>query len=182
MRYRYWVLLAVVLFGAGIAFGLAAPPGGDGLSGEFGALEKLARFITSLPPWAMFLLIALKNVTALVFSFIMGPFILAVPLFSLALNGWAIGAVAGNVVADHSVGYLLAGLLPHGILEIPAFIMGQAAALSFGADAMQAVFRPERRGQLLGSLRRNLKYLTIAIVLLIPAALIEAFVTPRLLK
>ena len=183
MRYRWWVIVAVVLFGAGIAFGLSAPAaGGDGLSGDLGALEELARFITALPPWAMFLLIVFKNVTALLFSFVMGPFLLLVPLFSLALNGWVIGAVAGSVVAEHSIGYLLTGLLPHGILELPAFVMGQAASLSFGATAMLAVFRADRRGQFMPSLRLNLRYLAIACILLIPAALIEALVTPRLLK
>ncbi|OGO40463.1 MAG: hypothetical protein A2147_09185 [Chloroflexi bacterium RBG_16_57_8] len=118
----------------------------------------------------------------MLFSFAMSPFLLAIPLFALVFNGWVIGAVAGSVIAEESVGYLLKGLLPHGILELPAFFMGQAAALNFGTAAMLAVFRPETRAQLMTALRLNLRYLLIALVLLVPAALIETFVTPLLLK
>jgi stage II sporulation protein M len=112
----------------------------------------------------------------------MSPFLLAVPVFALVLNGWVIGAISGRVVAEQSLGYLLAGLLPHGVLELPAFFMGQAAAFSFGTAAMLAVFNSERRALLPAALRSNLKYMVIALVLFVPAALIEAFVTPLLIK
>ena len=36
------------------------------------------------------------------------------------------------------------GILPHGIIEIPAFIIGQAAALSLGSMAIAAVFIQEK--------------------------------------
>ncbi|MGE5271976.1 MAG: stage II sporulation protein M, partial [Thiohalocapsa sp.] len=39
-------------------------------------------------------------------------------------------------VSEYSVGYLLAGLLPHGIIELPALFIGEAAALGFGSAAM----------------------------------------------
>jgi stage II sporulation protein M len=183
MRYVWWVVIATALFGLGLVWGLSMPSGGGGtLSGELGALEELARFITSLPAWAMFLLILVKNVTAVLFSFVMSPLLLAVPLFALVLNGWVIGAVAGSVIAEESVGYLLRGLLPHGVLELPAFFLGQAAALSFGTAAMQAVFKEERRRQFMNVVRVNLRYLAFALALLVPAAAIEAFVTPLLLR
>jgi stage II sporulation protein M len=76
----------------------------------------------------------------------------------------------------------LAGILPHGIFEIPALILGQAAALSFGAMAITAIFSKEKRERLLPNLRKNLKYLAIALSLLIPAAVIETYITPLLLS
>jgi len=59
--------------------------------------------------------------------------------------------------------------------------MGQAAALSFGSLAILALFKRERRSQLLPGLRRNLRYLMIACALLLPAAIIETYITPLLI-
>ncbi len=76
---------------------------------------------------------------------------------------------------------MLAGLLPHGIFELPALILGEAAALSFGAVVILALFKKERRNLIPPSLKRNLRYLMIALALLLPAAIIETYVTPLLL-
>jgi stage II sporulation protein M len=72
-------------------------------------------------------------------------------------------------------------LLPHGIFELPALIIGEAAAFSFGTAAILALFKKERRNLLLPNLKQNLIYLLIAFALLLPAAIIETFVTPLLL-
>ncbi|MBI2287561.1 MAG: stage II sporulation protein M [Chloroflexi bacterium] len=72
--------------------------------------------------------------------------------------------------------------MPHGVFEIPALFIGEAAALSFGAAVMRVLFRGERRSLLLPNLRQNLKYLTIALILLLPAAIIETYITPLLLR
>jgi stage II sporulation protein M len=182
MRYSWWLGISVALFLAGLAWGLLAPEANGVGAGQLGALEELAELITSLPGWAMFLAILAKNAAALVFSFVMSPLFLVMPLLGLLLNGWVIGVVAESVVAEHSLGYLLTGLLPHGILELPAFFMGQAAALGFGAAVMRAVISAEQRSRLPVALRTNLKFLVIALILLVPAAAVETFVTPRLLN
>ena len=76
---------------------------------------------------------------------------------------------------------LLLGLLPHGIFELPAIIIGMAASLSFGFAAIQAAVSREKRAQLLPSLKQNSKYLLLALALLVPAAIMETFVTPLFL-
>ena len=76
---------------------------------------------------------------------------------------------------------MLAGLLPHGIFELPAFILGEAAALSFGVVTLLALVKKERRNLLLPAFKRNLRYLAVALVLLVPAAIIEIYITPLLL-
>ncbi|MDO8687680.1 MAG: stage II sporulation protein M, partial [Dehalococcoidales bacterium] len=71
--------------------------------------------------------------------------------------------------------------LPHGIFELPAFIIGEAVALSFGSTVLLAVFKKGDRNQLRLNLRQNFRYLTLAIFLLLPAAVMETYVTPLLL-
>jgi stage II sporulation protein M len=98
------------------------------------------------------------------------------------MNGWLIGVVANTVVAERSVGYLLTGLLPHGVFELPALFIGEAAALTFGVAAIRALFDRSRGGALTVALKTNLKYVGVAAALFLPAALIETFVTPLLLR
>ncbi len=180
MRFRLWVAVAFLLFSLGIVGGMALPASGV-VSAQTGALRDLARMLDSLPQWAVAAFIFLKNLSAIVFGFALSPFFLLVPALSLVLNGWVVGAVGGGVIADHSIAYFLAGTLPHGILELPAFFIGQAAAFAFGVSAMKAVISRKDRGQLAVSLKSNLRYLALAVGLLVPAALVETFVTPWLL-
>ena len=103
------------------------------------------------------------------------------PILTLTVNGWLLAFVSVIVSQEKSLGFVLAGLLPHGVFELPAFILGEAAALSFGAMVILALFKKERRNLLLPSLKQNLKYLVIALALLLPAAIIETYITPLLL-
>jgi stage II sporulation protein M len=183
MSFKLWIFIATALFSVGLVWGLTQPiSSGDTLSAETKVLEDFANFINSLPAWAMFGFILLKNVSAVLFGFIMSPLFLVVPVISLVLNGSLIGMVAGTVIAEQSIGYLLAGLLPHGIFELPALFIGEAAALSSGLAVIQMVISSSKRELLTSKLKFNLKYLGISLALFIPAALIETFVTPLFLN
>lgn len=183
MGYKWWLIIAIVLFVAGLVLGLRMPTSLAGpASQEVNVLEQLADFLASLPRWSLFLIIFLKNVTAVLFSFILSPFFCLVPILTLTVNGWLIGVVSAAVIEEKSITYLLVGLLPHGILELPALIMGEAVALSFGVTVMLAIFRRERRGLILPSLKQNARYLAIALGLFLPAAIIETYLTPLLIS
>jgi stage II sporulation protein M len=148
---------------------------------DVAALEQLANLLASLSPLSVLGIIFLKNVSALLISFVFSPLLCLVPVMALLVNGWLLGFISAAVVEEQSLGFLLGGLLPHGIFELPAFIMGEAAALSFGTAVILGVFSRERRERVLPNLRQNLRYFVIALVLLLPAAVIETFVTPLFL-
>jgi len=182
IRYRTWLIIAIALFGVGIVSGLAAPPSiVNLLSEEITALEEFASLLAPLPQFLVFAIIFLKNTSTLLLSFILSPILCLVPILALTLNGWLIGFVSNVIVQETSLWFLIAGLLPHGVFELPALILGEAAALSFGTVAILALFKKERRKLLVPNLRQNLKYLLIAFALLLPAAIMETFVTPLLL-
>ena len=180
MNYKKWILVAVSLFGAGMVVGLFTPLNVSLAREALVSLEELGRLLS---PFSILtaILIFVKNASALVFSFILSPLLCLVPIISLTVNGCIISLVSTIVVEEESLGFLLVGLLPHGVFELPAFIIGQAAALSFGAMVLVALFRKEKRGLLMGGLKQNLKYLALALVLLLPAAILETYVTPWLL-
>ena len=183
MSLKIWIIISFSLFVLGLVLGLATPAMGDSpLFQEIISLQELADFLASLPLPLIAVIIFIKNVTSLLFSFILSPVLCLLPIISLLFNGWIIGLVSGMIVSEESLGFLLAGLLPHGVFELPAFILGQAAALSFGTTVILAMFRRRSGAQMVASLKTNLKYLLISVALLVPAALIETFITPLLLK
>ncbi len=181
MTYKKWIFIAIGLFVLGMAFGLAMPVGiSDVLAEDLEALKQLAAMLGPFKiSTAAF--IFLKNVSALIFSFIFSPVLCLLPVLALTVNGWLLSFISAAVVQEESLGLLLAVLLPHGIFELPALIMGEAAALSFGAMAIVALVSKKRRSQLPPNLKQNLKYLLFAFALLLPAAIIETYVTPLFL-
>ncbi len=182
MSYKWCILIAVCLFSVGLVLGLMPPAGITGfISEDITAIGQFADILASFPPALIALLIFLKNASALLLSFVLSPILCLVPILALTANGALLSFISVIVVQEESLGFLLAGLLPHGILELPALIIGEAAALSFGAMVIVALFKKETKSLLLPSLKQNLRYLVIAFALLVPAAIIETFVTPLLL-
>ena len=86
------------------------------------------------------------------------------------------------VLEEESLGFLLAGLLPHGVFELPAFFIAEAAALSFGSMVVLSLFKREKRSMLVPLFRKNLKYLVVSLILLVPAAIVETYITPLLIS
>lgn len=182
MRYRWWLVSATFLFVTGTVIGTLPFGGVTDFSVEsIEALEEFADSLTSMPSPAIALFIFMKNASALLLSFALSPILCLVPVLALTVNGLLLGSLSVIVAQQQSLGFLLAGLLPHGVFELPALIIGEAAALSFGITTMLALFRREKKEFLLPNLKQNLKYLLLAIGLLIPAAVIETYLTPLLL-
>ena len=186
MRFRFWVIIAAGLFVIGIVAGITihnAMPASiaDLFSGQEATLGDIA---TSLggSHIALLIFIFFKNALALIISFLLSPFLCLVPALALLFNSAFISYFSIEVIQEKSLGFLLAGVLPHGIFEIPALLIGEAASLSFGVAVTIAVFSRGRRNYLRNSFKENFRYLLVALALLVPAAIIETFVTPLLLK
>ena len=181
MSYKWWIYIATGLFGTGMALGLLIPVGIADLFGEdLTALKELAAILGPFKiTTAAFIFI--KNVSALLVSFMFSPILCLPPIAALLVNGGLLSIISVAVVQEESLGLLLAGILPHGIIEIPALIIGEAAALSSGVLIIAAIFSKEKSSWLLPGLKRNLKFLLLACLLLLPAAIIETYVTPLFL-
>jgi len=182
LSYKKWIYIAVLLFGGGMVIGLVMPTvAADPLTEELAVLEQLGDIFGPFQITTAIFIFS-KNVGALLTSFVFSPFLCLVPVLALVVNGGLIAFVSAIVVQEESAGFLIAGLLPHGIFEIPALIMGEAAALSFGFMVMVALVSKEKRNRLRPNLKQNAKYLMIAGALLLPAAVIETYITPLLLS
>lgn len=93
-------------------------------------------------------------------------------------NGVVVGIVAGAYLRAGEAKFLLGWLLPHGSFELPAIFLGAAAGLVLA----RAMFGWRTDLGLRGRLRRSLPdILTLAVgsaLLLVWAALVEAFLSP----
>jgi stage II sporulation protein M len=180
--YRKWLLVSALIFVAGILLGLLSPDLLQALLGpSLGSLKDIA---SSYAPFTFstFVFIFFRNASSLIVSFILSPLLCIVPVVSLFVNGWLLGYVGNLAIAKAGVLFLILGILPHGIFELPAFFIGEAAALSAGVAIIRSIFSAEQREGLGDNLKKNVLRLLIAIVLLLPAALIETYITPLLIK
>lgn len=179
--FKWWVYLAIFLFGVGLAIGLTTPAG-LGLPYEYMAgLEELSRFLVPFSPVTA-VIIFIKNISAMLISFIFSPVLGLVPILTLTVNGWLIGFISVIVAQKESVWYILAALLPHGVFEIPALIIAQAAALSFGAMTIILILKKESRTILLSTVKKNVSHVLLALVLFFIVGIFHTIIIIALLE
>ena len=181
MSYKRWILVALGLFGAGMAMGLAVPGGiAELLAGDIAALKELGATLVPFE-FSTVLFILRNNVFALLFSFIFSPILCLAPVLALTVNGGLVSFVSAMVVQEKSLGFVLVGLLPHGIFELPAIIIGEAAALSFGAMVVLLLFRQESRSALIFVIKQDWVHLLLALVLFFTVGIFHATIILALL-
>ncbi len=182
MSYKHWIFVAVGLFGFGLALGLAVPGEIAGLfAGNIDALKELGAALVPFE-FSTALFILRNNVMVLLFSFIFSPILCLVPILALTVNGGLISFISAIVVQEESLGFLLAGLAPHGIFELPAIIIGEAAALSFGAMVVSLLLRQESRNVLVSVVKRDWGHMLLALILFFVAGIFHAIIILALLE
>ncbi|NIR87396.1 stage II sporulation protein M [Candidatus Bathyarchaeota archaeon] len=150
------------------------------------------RYIAIPPPFTenLYSYIFLNNVghfwnplKMLVWVPLLGTFILG---SELLLNGGTIGIVAVIAGITQGIFYPIVGLAPHGILEIPAFILQFASIIRWHVATIDAIMA-KITGEKVESARfkqgvKDTIILAIAsVILFMIAAYIETYITPYLL-
>lgn len=106
--------------------------------------------------------------------------------YELLLNAVVIGAVASFTTVTKGAWYTIAGLTPHGVLEIPAFILEFAGLARWHVTATRALYgklsgRSTDRPLLIEGVKDTMALSLLSVILFAVAAYVEAFVTPRFL-
>jgi uncharacterized membrane protein SpoIIM required for sporulation/ABC-type transport system involved in multi-copper enzyme maturation permease subunit len=188
-----WSLRLPILVSA-IALGLGSLAGASlakefRLPPELVSFDKVSKgFVEGLQAARFYstsgtVIIWLQNLRAVLIATLLGIFSFGIlGLLVLMLPLAIIGYVAANVsLAGHSVlTFLVALVLPHGLLEIPAIILAGAAILNLGATLTAPA-----HGKTIGEawLLALAKWAKIMIGVVFPlfllAALVEVFITPQ---
>ncbi|WMW25516.1 stage II sporulation protein M [Methanolobus sediminis] len=144
---------------------------------SLGGLEELAEMLQGLSAIEIMLLIFVNNALKMFLSVLLGFALGIVPLGFLLLNGFVIGIFAHYQTAESGVLFVIAGLTPHGIIEIPMLIISSAIGMKIGYVAFQGL-RSEPV-DLKAEIIRGIKfYLHWLFPLIFLAAVIETFITP----
>lgn len=135
---NHYIGFGFILFFAGIIIGGTNPAFKAFLEGQLAGLEQLAQTVdqSSNPTLMMMLVIFLNNAVKSVFIMYLGVFFGALPVIFLVVNGMMIGFLLQNIAAQpsgpHVFEVIVKGLLPHGIIEIPAIVVACAYGMRFG--------------------------------------------------
>ena len=175
-----FAVLAVLGFAAGMLF----PDAAQQLLDRFAAQLEQLGLSSNVPQSQMMATLFFNNVTASLLAMLYGliPF---VPLSALALgtNALLLGAFAA-LYQHHGIGlgvYFI-GILPHGIFELPALVLFCAAGL-YLCSRVTARVRGDKEVRILRTLSEvSTLFLYVILPLLAAAALVETYVTPRLLS
>jgi stage II sporulation protein M len=129
---------------------------------------------------AMFFFIFVNNAVKAFAVVLLGSLFGIVPVLFVAVNGILIGLMSSVIVAKHGANYLFAGTIPHGILEIPAFLIAASYGLELGRRYYRKIrysdpFKPYLM-KVMGKTLRNV------FPLLAVASFIETFITMTILR
>lgn len=176
-------LFAAALFALALVGGVLAvrldPAVGEQLLETF--QEQVAGEILSSAPWVLFLKIFLNNLVACIALFLGGASFGIVPLLVIASNGLAIGGIIETIRSEKGMGFILAGTLPHGVLEIPAVLVSAGLGLLLAEALGREILRGEgdAAGEAHGYGRLFVIYVVPFVAL---AAVVEAFITPHIIQ
>lgn len=191
-----YIAFGFILFFAGMIIGGTNPAFQSFLNNQMEGLEQLSNFIdqSENPVLMSIIVIFLNNAVKSIFVMYLGALFGILPFFFLVVNGMVVGYLLQRVAEVHGGGYafelVVKGLLPHGILEIPAIIIACAYGMRFGVLAFKGlgslIFARSKTAGIGRELEtfviRTVPVMVILTISLLIASLIESTITTWLLK
>lgn len=192
---RGYILVSALLFALGIAFG-ATPAVSSAfesfLAQQVQGLGEIQKMLAEQEntQLATFIFIFLNNSIKAVLVIFLGAVLGIAPVLFLVVNGLLVGFVVKISAAQYSSVWelIVKGLLPHGILEIPAIIIACAYGMRFGILLIQSIgwsltLKRAEIGDRLGEfVMRSLAVSVWIVAALFVAAVIESTFTMWLMQ
>jgi stage II sporulation protein M len=138
--------------------------------------KEVAGQMDGTDPFEMCLQLFANNLQACVLLFLGGASFGILTIFIMSLNGIVIGAIMEIVHKDHTPLFVAAAILPHGIFEIPAFIIAGALGILLAQSLIAEWYGS---GDTAADARRFGRMFVLYVLPLVAiAACVEAFITP----
>ncbi|NJE03257.1 stage II sporulation protein M [Thermococcus sp. MV11] len=173
--FGYLLLVFLLASFAGYGIGTASPGT---------AVDAVKRIIEQIGPisdssFENFVKIFTNNATVALMTFLSGLFFGLGPWFIMAFNGLMVGLVvlAVHRMSEVPMGQIILGLIPHGVIEIPAIALAGVAGIVWYREIIGGEGSGEERFKR-GAVK-GLKLFVLSVLLLLVAAFIEAYVTPK---
>jgi stage II sporulation protein M len=121
-----------------------------------------------------------NNLEACILLFLGGASFGILTIFIMSLNGIVIGAIMQIVQKDHSAVFVAAAILPHGIFEIPAFILSGALGILLAQSLITEWYNGADSAE--DARKYGRIFIHYVVPLVATAAFIEAFITPIIIQ
>jgi stage II sporulation protein M len=184
---KHYFIVSALIFVVGIYLGHKSPEQFQFIfNGQKERIQDLWNSVQggSNEQLSIFLLILKNNVIAVAVVILLGVFFMVVPIYFLLTNGAMLGNLYGAAVERHEIGLFFKGILPHGVIEIPALIIAAAFGIRFGVVAAKCMiampYEPARKRagvQMVTFIKVLVPACGLLMVLLVIAAVLESTVT-----
>lgn len=186
---RGYVAFSLILFMAGMVIGGTNVQLEQYISGQLEGLQQISNTIndSSNPTLLSFIFIFLNNAIKCIIIMYLGAAFALIPIVFLVINGMVLGYLFTHHSAVISTFELIwRGILPHGIIEIPALLIASAYGIRLGMLTFSGVGHLITRKKGIGSVYEAFMVRTVPLMLaltvaLLLAAIIESTITPWLL-
>jgi stage II sporulation protein M len=172
------IIVAFLLFSATLTVGWVGtmhnPAVGEQLMSVF--QKEVAGEIISNNSFDIFVKLFFNNFEACILLFLGGASFGILTIFILSLNGVVIGSIMEIVHKDHTAIFVAAALLPHGIFEIPAFIISGALGILLAQSLVSEWYGGADTAKEAKNYART--FIVYVLPLVAVAAFVEAFITP----
>lgn len=175
---RKYLLLVVSIFILSLFLGLLVSAKNPALSEHYlKTFQESFGWIKTLNPLLVMLLIFLNNASKSLLALLLGLGFGIIPVIFVAGNGIILGMLAHTISRQHGTLFVLAAILPHGIIELPLVLISAGIGLRLGyviylsLKGIKTEIKPE--------LKQGISfYVRVILPLLFVAAVIETLVTP----
>ncbi|HSD57082.1 MAG TPA: stage II sporulation protein M [Methanotrichaceae archaeon] len=175
---RIYIGLSVFIFALTAVMGYVAAGSNSELASSMLDELEMLKWIMDQPPFMIMIIIFLKNSLACAMSVLLGLGLGLLPLLIVVTNGFMLGVVSYNVIQKAGPLYLLAGILPHGIVELPVVLI--SIGLGFRLGYLVALSVLGEKADLVEETKIAVRLLLLKLMpLLFLAAFIETFITPQ---
>ena len=174
---RIFIGLSVFIFGLTAVMGYFAAAVDPDMASNWTKELEMLKWILDQPPILIMIIIFLKNLLASAMAMLLGLGLGLIPLLVVTSNGFLLGIVGYAAVQKVGILFLAAGILPHGIIELPVVLI--SIAIGFRLGYLLALTLAKEKADLSGEIRMAIHFLgRIVAPLLFLAAAIETFITP----
>ncbi|BCJ87295.1 stage II sporulation protein M [Effusibacillus dendaii] len=126
-----------------------------------------------------------NNVKASLVLIVSGIFLAILAIGGIVVNGIMVGyavSMVGQTAAVPAWSLVVFGLLPHGVFEIPAFLLAGSMGIKLGYMWLRPMTGFTRWQSFRRAVGETLYLFPVILLLLVVAAGVEGFVTPKLLS
>lgn len=178
---RVYIGLSVFLFGLTAVMGYYTAAVDPEFASSWTDELEMLKWIMDQPPFLIMTIIFLKNLLASSMAMLLGLGLGLLPLMVVTSNGFILGIVAYEAVQKVGWLYLAAGILPHGIIELPVVLVSIAIGFRLGYLLALSILR--EKADLTSEIRIAFHFLIRWVTpLLLLAAAVETFITPFIIS